>query len=82
VKWSSSPLGPAVHSQLLRDLDDLAASGQGWAKDALAPRTSAGHLFVSAAGFTPEFREFAEKDGRVRLLDLEELLPRASRPYS
>jgi hypothetical protein len=73
VKWSSSPVRPHVHSQLLRNLDYLASSGQGWAKDALKPETSAGHLYLSAAGFSPQFKALARADERIVLLDLENL---------
>ena len=73
VKWSSSPVRPHVHTQLLRNLDYLASSGQGWAKDAVNPKTSAGHLYLSAAGFTPEFKALARADERIVLLDLEDL---------
>lgn len=73
VKWSSSPVDVDVHHGLVRDLEDLAASGQGWAGDALDPDRSAGHLYVSSGGFTDHFRERAEQAGNVRLLDLEAL---------
>jgi hypothetical protein len=73
VKWSSSPVGPALHAGLLRNLEDLAASGQGWAREALDPGTSAGTLFVSAAGFTRDFQALARKRGDIRLLSLEDL---------
>jgi AAA+ ATPase superfamily predicted ATPase len=51
MKWSSRPIGLAVQMDLQRDLQDLAASGYGWAREARAPERSAGHFFVSAAGF-------------------------------
>lgn len=73
VKWSSRPVGPALHQQLLRNLEDLGRSGQGWARDALAPAHSAGFLYVSAAGFTPEFDQLADDDPRLRLVTLTEL---------
>lgn len=73
VKWSSSPVGPSVHHRLLENLGALAASGQGWARDALAHERSAGHLYVSASGFAPEFRELAELDERIRLVDLNDI---------
>jgi len=71
VKWSSAPVDVDVHFDLKRDLRDLAHSGQGWAKDALDPERSAGHVYFSAAGFTDHFRERAEREGNVRLIDLE-----------
>jgi AAA+ ATPase superfamily predicted ATPase len=73
TKWSSSPVGPSLHSGLLRNLMDLAASGHGFAREALDPATSAGTLFVSAAGFTRDFRALARKRGDIRLLSLEDL---------
>lgn len=73
VKWSSSPIGPGVHRNLQRDLDDLGSSGYGWARAALDPERSAGHLYVSAAGFTGEFERLAENDGSVHLVSLADL---------
>lgn len=72
VKWSSSPVGESVHVDLLRKLRDLTASGHGWASDALDPGRSHGHLYVSAAGFTPTFVERAKADSRIRLVTLED----------
>jgi hypothetical protein len=72
VKWSSAPVDVDLHLGLRRDLEDLAASGQRWAADALDD-DSAGHLYVSAAGFTDGFRRRAAEHGRIRLLDLEDL---------
>src|SRR5699024_10935993 len=46
IKWSSRPIDLGVHRHLLRILEDLGRSGQGWAKDALAPERSAGHLYI------------------------------------
>lgn len=66
-------MGPSVHTRLLRDLECLAASGHGWAKDALTSERLAGHLYLSAAGFTAEFERLAEEDGRIVLLDLDDL---------
>lgn len=76
VKWSSSPIGPGVHMRLLDNLEALAASGQGWAKDALNEQRSVGHLYVSSAGFTPEFRHMADLDERIRLVDFEDMYAR------
>jgi AAA+ ATPase superfamily predicted ATPase len=73
VKWSAHPVDASVHVALLRNLEDLAASGQKWARDALSPHTSAGHLYCSAAGFTAAFRERAAQDPRIRLVSLEAL---------
>jgi hypothetical protein len=57
IKWSSKPLGPEVHSGLNRDLQDLAASGHQWAREALTRERSAGHFVVSAAGFRPDIEQ-------------------------
>lgn len=73
IKWSSTPVGPSIHRDLLRDLEDLGRSGQGWAKDALSERRSAGHLYVSAAGFSDEFLELAEGGPRIHLRTLDDL---------
>lgn len=71
IKWSSTPVGPALHHHLQRDLQDLAASARGFARRALDADASHGHLYVSAAGFTDAFHEIGERDPRVRLVDLE-----------
>lgn len=73
VKWSSQPVDADVHTNLVRNLEDLGASGQGWAKDALAARESAGHLYVSAAGFTERFQARTLGDERIKLISLEAL---------
>ncbi|HEX8691066.1 MAG TPA: ATP-binding protein [Longimicrobium sp.] len=73
VKWSTRPVGSDVLTDLLRDLDDLGRSGQGWARDALSDSRSAGFLFVASTAFTAEFRTRARKDPRIRLVTLEEL---------
>lgn len=73
VKWSRRPVDSDIHYGLLRDLEDLAASGQGWARDALREDTSAGRVYVSAAGFTDHMRELSDRAGNVQLLDLEDL---------
>lgn len=71
VKWSSRPVGPSLHFDLLRNLEDLAQSGLAWAKD--AQLDSAAFIYVSAAGFVPEFGSLVRDDPRVRLIDLEHL---------
>lgn len=71
IKWSSRPVDVDLHFGLRRDLEDLGRSGQGWAIEALEPDSSAGHLYVSAAGFTDHFRERAEEEGNLLLVDLE-----------
>jgi hypothetical protein len=73
IKWSSRPIGPGVHRHLLRNLEDVGRSGHGWANDALDPGRTAGHLYVSAAGFTEAFRTLADENERIRLLDLSDL---------
>lgn len=73
IKWSSRPVGPAVHQDLLRDLEALSTSGYGWAHQALPEGDEARYLYVSAAGFTEDFLSQAAKDERILLLDLEQL---------
>jgi uncharacterized protein len=73
VKWASQPIGREVHLALQRDLEDLARSGQGWARDALSTERSAGYLYVAASGFTQGFQQLAATDPRIRLLTLAEL---------
>ena len=73
IKWSSRPVESEVLTGLLRNLDDLGRSGQGWAKDALSDSRSAGFLFVSASGFTAEFKARAKKDPRILLRTLDDL---------
>ena len=75
VKWSSRPVGPEIHSQLQRNLEDLANSGQKWAHEASRPEGS--HLiYYSAAGFTPAFEALARQDPRIRLITLNEMYGR------
>lgn len=75
IKWSRSVHGPSLHTDHLRDLEDLARSGQAWARQALEPEGSAGHLYVSASGFAPEFARLAAAREDVRLLALSDLYP-------
>ncbi len=69
IKWSSQPVGFDVYNRLRRNLEDLGNSGQGWAHPALDGR----HLFVSAAGFTDEFRAWAETNPNDRLVAMPDL---------
>lgn len=71
VKWSSSPCGPSLHVDLVRKVERLALSGQGWANRA----ADAIYVYVSAAGFTNEFQALARADSRIRLLTLADLYP-------
>lgn len=73
VKWSSKPIDDSVHEALLANLHDLTASGQLWARRAVDPKHSHGYLYVSAAGFTKAFRDRAEADPRIRLIDLDDI---------
>jgi len=75
-KWSSTPVDADVHTTLMRNLEDLGASGHGWAKNALSPQHSAGHLYISAGGFSPAFRARAATDPRLQLLTLDDLYRR------
>lgn len=73
VKWSTRPVGYELHLELLRDLDDLSRSGHQWAREALSEEASAGHLYLSAAGFNEEFQEKVAHHATIRLLTLEHL---------
>ncbi|HUG26111.1 ATP-binding protein [Piscinibacter sp.] len=73
VKWSSQPVDTEVHYRLQRDLEALAHSGHGWARDAVHANRSAGHIYISAAGFTDHFRERAHREPHIRLIDLDVL---------
>lgn len=75
IKWSSSPIDRRLHDDLRRDLEDLGASGRGWARDALDPDASAGHVYFSAAGFTDSFAAFAE-DEPIYLVSLDDMFER------
>jgi uncharacterized protein len=68
IKWSSQPRGFDLHRELQRDLEDLSNSGQGWARDAQQGRL----IYVSAAGFTDDFRRWAKAEPRVHLLALDD----------
>jgi hypothetical protein len=41
----------------------------------LDPGRSAGHLYVSAAGFSEHFQSRAREAGNVMILDLDDLYP-------
>lgn len=73
VKWSSQPVGPSLHLNLLRDLEALAVSGLGWANAALPDAEGTRYVYFSAAGFTAEFRALASADDRISLIDLSDL---------
>lgn len=73
VKWSSRQIDATVHAELVRDLEDLGASGHGWARDALSSEKSAGHLYFSAAGFSDSFRARAAKAPTIKLVTLADL---------
>lgn len=70
VKWSSRPADVSLHHGLLRDLEDLAASGQPWAHESLRAAGSAGHIYFCAGGFTPGLWRAAREHGGIRLVDL------------
>ncbi|MBD3370442.1 AAA family ATPase [Candidatus Fermentibacteria bacterium] len=69
VKWSSKPVDPRVHFSLRRDLEDLSNSGKAWAGNALKGY----HIYFSAGGFTEPLLNAAEKNDRIRLVDLEDM---------
>jgi AAA+ ATPase superfamily predicted ATPase len=72
IKWSAGARGFDVHRDLQRNLEDLANSGQGWAREALDGKL----LYVSAAGFTADFRRWAASEPRVHLVTLDDLYAR------
>lgn len=75
IKWSSRPVGPEVHAQLLRNVEDLAHSGHKWAHESL--RTDASlYIYYSAAGFTGAFESLARQDSRIHLISLKEMYGR------
>lgn len=73
IKWSSNPVSESLHVELLRDLEALAVSGQGWANEALPESEGARYIYCSAAGFTESFRESSSADKRISLVDLNDL---------
>lgn len=75
IKWSSQPVGSELHAGLMRSLEDVSRSGQGWASDALSEGRSAGHIYFSAGGFTEEFRRRASEHHALRLIALDDLYP-------
>ena len=76
VKWSSSPADASIHTSHLRRLESLAASGKGWAHDALAADESTRYVYFSAAGFADDLCAVARADPRILLVDLDELYSR------
>ena len=73
IEWSSKPVGTAVYADLDRDLQDLAASGHRWAREALQPDHSAGRFFVSAAGFSPAMEQLIAATPAVSGWTLDDL---------
>ena len=61
VEWNREPVGVGVHTGHLDKLRRMADAGRAWAHGALGPDGVL--LFVSASGFTDEFRERAEDGG-------------------
>jgi uncharacterized protein len=72
IKWSSRPVGPELHSQLLRNIEDLANSGHKWAHDALRS-DGARFIYYSAAGFSAAFEALARQHSHLRLIDLGDM---------
>jgi AAA+ ATPase superfamily predicted ATPase len=72
IKWSSRAVGPELHTQLLRNVEDLANSGQKWAHEAARP-DGARYIYYSAAGFSEEFEAIARQDSRLRLVALGDM---------
>jgi hypothetical protein len=74
VKWNRQALHHRDHAALELKLRALAGSGHSWATRAV---DSGRRLYVSAGGFTDEFRLLAEADG-VALVSLAEIFGRGS----
>jgi hypothetical protein len=73
VKWSSTPASPEVHFRLRAKLEALAGSGVKWDHAAAGGPDARHYLYVSAAGFTADFRALAARDGAVQLVALNEM---------
>ncbi len=71
AKWSSSSVEPDVHFRLLRNLEDLAASGRSWATEAL----QGWFVYFSAAGFSEYMVRLAEEKARIILVSLQDMFP-------
>ncbi len=72
IKWNAKPVGLELHKKHIEQLNRLAASGQGWAREALEP--DARLLYVAAGGFKKNFVKMVEEGlVRARLWTLEDL---------
>lgn len=82
VKFQSRGMGADVFLGLVHDLERLAASGQGWAREALAPESP--FFFVSAGGYKPSFEEVLKESGDRPVIawTLDELFPGEELPTS
>lgn len=59
IKWNARPIGLEVHKKHMDQLNRLAASGQGWAREALGP--DARLIYVAAGGFKKNFLKAVEE---------------------
>jgi hypothetical protein len=59
----------------MRNVEDLANSGQKWAHEATRP-DGARYIYYSAAGFTAAFAAMARQDPGIRLISLHEMYGR------
>ena len=75
IKWSSRPVGPELHGQVQRNVEDLANSGQKWAHEATRD-DGARYIYYSAAGFTAGFEALARQDSRIHLVSLSDMYER------
>lgn len=73
IKWSSQPIDPKIHYDLVKDLENLSNSGRGWAERALDEKQSSGHIYFSAGGFTDSFQELAHQNSQIKLIELDDL---------
>lgn len=72
IKWNVRPVELELHKKHIDQLNRLAASGQGWAREALGP--DARLIYVAAGGFERNFLKAVE-EGLIsaRLWTLKEL---------
>lgn len=65
------PFSPDVHFHLKRNLEDLAASGQSWANQALDGE----FIYFSAGGFSEYMKKYAKDNVSITLVSLEDMFP-------
>jgi len=73
VAWEVGLAGSELHLNHRSKLERLAAAGHAWVYNAIEGTQCAGWVYLSASGFTDEFRELAAASERLTLLTLEDL---------